>query len=290
MGEGLKLAFWTLGTTLLKYFVRNETLLQFLRLPLARQKALLESLVQKNKQSLSLNASPEPLYNNWTYRWQGIRRYFQLPCSQGTRSARVDWIQKRLPKDARIAVLGDDDYVSVELSRRNFSFVEVADCDGKLMHSIQQLTKNHKFPPRCFQGDFRNAKFLNHRSADLICIDPPYNIQWASLFIEQALRTAGNQKDVTIMLMINQKCFPDIELERIHHLMFDAGFVLESVEESFNSYPLQGLSQFFLKLAVWLTTDLKPGRFLEFRSDLLVYARGNAIHLRDDLSLVSADI
>lgn len=273
MGKGLSVSFWVGITRILKFFAKNETLLQFLRLNLDQQRLLLESLAKDNMRVSQSQASNSKIHTNWRYRWQGIRKLFQLPCDYSTRKARGAWIDAVASKESKILVLGDDDYLSVELSDLGFKNVEVADFDREILSSIEKKTRENREKPRCFQGDFRDKHFLNDRGPDIICIDPPYNLAWTKIFIDQAIRTSGERNGVSLMLMLNQRCFEPRAMEDIMRHLQNAGFSHAKTIEGFNTYPLQGVSAGFLKLAIQVLTGHKIRQSVVFTSDLIVFDR-----------------
>ncbi|RZA23703.1 MAG: putative methyltransferase [Proteobacteria bacterium] len=275
MAEGIRLAVWAVASRVISYFARNETLAQFFRLPLAQQKALFDGLAVPHPYVSLQNSGSEPIHRNWRYSWQTKRQNFQLPCSVETRRHRADWIARRVGIHSRIVVLGDDDYLSVELCMRGFRHLEVADCDPLVLGNIKKLTRAKPCYPLSFEGDFQDETFLKDRSPDLICIDPPYNSRWARIFIRQAMRTAGRKQNVILMMMVNQKCFSDVDLQEINRELSEYGFVLKETVEGFNSYPMRGLSKFFLRMGINILADTKVSGRLEFRSDLLVFERGS---------------
>ncbi len=267
---------WNIVSLFACSFLKNETIRQFFSLPRTRQLRLLASLARHCK-SIESSEKEGFVYSSWRYWIQWIRPNFQLPCSYQTRLKRADWIEGRYAKDTPILLLGDDDLLSVELSARGFSNLTAADCDVQVLNSIRLATHRNACKPQIALGNFLDKNFLNETGAELVCIDPPYNLKWSHVFIEQALRSAGTSetRQVDIILMLNPNCISSKERSQLWEVFAKQGFHMSEQISRFNSYPLRGISRSSLRLAIRLALGAEslPNKDLHFASDLFLFER-----------------
>jgi hypothetical protein len=274
---------------LLRQIPLNATTRQVLSLGRAEQRAYFENLWRFNdeqaRKGLDGAATPEgsggraggraasALYQ--IRRTAGlIRRFNQLPCTVGTRERRADLLVGLPEATTRILVLGDDDLLSVELARRGYAKVTVADCDEQLLGRIASETKDLETPPRIVRADFRQG-FSAPEPADVVFLDPPYFLDGAQAFLRLAIQAAAPA--ARLYLMIN----PDIFGGRFGEITGTAGrqsFKVVRHRPRFNAYPIGILEASCLRIA-WGLLMGRPlprlgGRSLLFCSDCFELERG----------------
>ncbi|MBC7658986.1 MAG: bis-aminopropyl spermidine synthase family protein [Chitinophagaceae bacterium] len=266
------LSLWRIINPLALLVTRNESARQFLSLKLDEQKKLLSDLA-----NFRTDAPSKGNYQKWSFYFETIRQHFQLPCTAETRQNRAQLLEELCGRDGKILLLGDDDLVSWELAKRDFSDVCAADFDQKLLDHIRDLCADLTRQPRLIQGDFSDPAFDPGVAPDVVSLDPPYNLRWTHIFISKALEAVESREKAILLLMINPYCFSPKDLENIMERLASHGFRLKERRERFNGYPLQGLSQVLLRAGLRLldkVPTLEPGQQFCFSSDLYIFHKG----------------
>lgn len=264
---------------LLRAIPLNATTKQVLGLKRNEQRAYLETLYRFNQEqpparSTTRGAAAAALYK--ISKAAGlIRRYNQLPCTIETRQRRADLLSGLDPEGRRILVLGDDDLVSVELARRGFRHVTVADCDAQLVATIARETAGLATPPRVVQADFRQG-FSCPEPMDVVFLDPPYSVDGALAFLRLAFAAAKDAPTTRVYLMINQAILGSAFSE-ITDFAARCGYRLAETHPAFNAYPLGAFEASVLraawKLVLNLPLPVNARSGLLFCSDCFVFAR-----------------
>ena len=204
-----------------------------------------------------------------------LRRFNQLPCTVDSRKRRADLLGDLDPQSARILVLGDDDLLAVELARRGFAHVTVADCDEVLLERIRQATAGLATPPNIVRADFRQG-FSTDKPMDVVFLDPPYSIGGAQAFLDLAVAAAGKSPGTRIYLMINPDLF-GVQFSEVIAGVKAAGFSLARQVSRFNAYPIGWFEGLILRGAWRFMLRLPglPGKRsgLEFCSDCFEFRR-----------------
>ena len=236
----------------------NATTRQVLSLKRSEQRAYLENLHRFNDARPSEPAKARSAASAALYKMRltaGLfRRFNQLPCTVETREKRGDLLAGVDPETARVLVLGDDDLVSVELARRGFRHVAVADCDDDLLDRIRRETLALPSPPQIIRADFRQG-FKAPEPADVVFLDPPYSIDGALAFLRLALAAAKPAPTTRIYLMINQAILGSA-FAAVTDAAAKAGFRLTVTRPGFNAYPIGPLEAGILKTAWKLVLGL----------------------------------
>jgi predicted methyltransferase len=262
---------WMMLNPILLKCTRSESARQFFEMKPQEQKNLLENL----SLCYEMKDKDGKIYRKWTYYFNAVREHFQLPCSVQTRIDRVTFFESHCEKDDKILLLGDDDLVSWELSQRRFTEVTASDCDQRLLDQIDGLCRKLTVRPRLVPGDFSDRQFNPGVEPDLVCIDPPYNVKWAEIFLRKALQTVENKGDAKLVMMVNPHCFSESDWEKVMKRIEFAGFDLVEHRERFNRYPLRGLSHILLRVSLivmGLNKWRKGGRYY-FSSDLFLFKK-----------------
>lgn len=202
-----------------------------------------------------------------------LRRFNQLPCSLESRMRRADLLDDAGARLRRILLLGDDDLLSVELARRGFPQVAVADCDVRLLTRITRETEGIAKPPRMIRADFRQGLPEDER-AEICVLDPPNSIAAALTFFRLAIWSVRHCRDASIYMMINPKILGS-NFGLIERFGESCGFEVARQIHGFNSYPLGSVDQVMLKSA-WrfLLGKTAPSRDrLHYSSDCFVFKR-----------------
>ncbi len=180
--------------------VRNPSIRQIFKLTYREQLHFVHYL-DEAQESSELSALADEMQRGRKF-FDLIDAHFQLPCTRDSRRRRADWLEKNGYAQKTIYLLGDDDLLSVELCHRGFQHVVVADCDRNVLNTIHKLTQDLAKRPLLIQADFA-AEELTLPDADLVMIDPPYNEEWALIFLQTALRCLRKSGDSRLVMMIN---------------------------------------------------------------------------------------
>ena len=116
------------------------------------------------------------------------RNFNQLPCTEQTLQNRVKSICARVSPEKKILILGDDDYVSLELYKKGYQNIVVIDIDKQVINKIK---KNSSL--KCFVHDLQQPIqeiFIDHY--DFITFDCPYSLKGFLLFFLASLKINTN--------------------------------------------------------------------------------------------------
>lgn len=264
----------TLLGALVKATALNATTKQVLSLRWNERRQYLEGLWDFNSQRASrADANVDNLYD--VSKTAGVlRRFNQLPCTLDSRMRRADLLTESGLSDKRIMILGDDDLLSVELARRNFLDVAVADCDVRLLTRIARETEGMKHAPRLIRADFREGLPETER-AEVCLLDPPNSIAAALTFFRLAIWSVRHSRDASICMMINPRILGS-NFALIERFGESCGFEIATQVRCFNSYPLGTVDQLMLRSA-WrvLLGKRSPATSgpLHYTSDCFVFKR-----------------
>jgi N4-bis(aminopropyl)spermidine synthase len=260
--------------SLLRSLPLNPTTRQVLGLTYDEQLAYLQKLWGFNQKSQKLERG------DTGSRYEGqkiagfLRRFNQLPCTLATRRARADLLSGRDLESSRILILGDDDLLSVELSKRGFKQVAVADCDPVLLDRIRRETADCATSPRIILADFHRLDQLKE-VADVVILDPPYSTEGATAFLNLAVSLAAPQ--ATMYMMVNPHVL-GAAYQELNAKAVQSGFRLTARREGFNAYPIGTIPSIIMRLAWWhymrLPLRKTVGRELCFFSDCFEFVRG----------------
>lgn len=269
---------WMIVNPILLKCTRSESARQFFAMKPGEQRNLLQNL----SLCYEMREKDGKIYRKWTYYFNAIREHFQLPCSVQTRIDRVTFFEAYCERSDKILLLGDDDLVSWELSQRRFTEVTASDCDKVLLDQIDGLCRNLPVRPKLVSGDFSDRKFSPGVEPDLVCIDPPYNLKWAEIFLNKALETVENKDDAKLVMMVNPHCFSKSDWDTVMKKIEDSGFDLIEHRERFNRYPLQGISQFLLRVSLIVLglNKWRKGSRYYFSSDLFLFKKQRVSQVR----------
>jgi hypothetical protein len=263
---------------LLRAIPLNASTKQVLGLRRSEQRAYLEGLHRFNQeQPLTRSGTRGAAAALYKIRKAAglIRRYNQLPCTVETRQRRADLLTGLDPEQQRILVLGDDDLVSVELARRGFRHVTVADCDAQLIATIARETAGLATPPHIVHADFRRG-FVCPEPMDVVFLDPPYSIDGALAFLRLAFASAKDAPTTRVYLMINPAILGSA-FAAITDFAARFGYRLAERRPGFNAYPLGAFEATVLRAAWQLVLHLPlPANArggLLFCSDCFVFER-----------------
>lgn len=225
----------------------NETARRVMMMPLSEQLLYVERLLAFNA-SLKLSTSADETVYDHAGKYGVVARFNQLPCTPQTRRDRADLFERSGLREASILLLGDDDLVSVELSRRGFTDVTVADCDETLLGVIDTMTASNNRRPHVIKADFIKG-FKTLRPSAAVCLDPPYNAAAVRLFLDVALANVDATAPHTLFVMYNPYLVGSAGRQELESILERAGYSLKKRLEGFNSYRLNRAQGLLIRLS-----------------------------------------
>lgn len=195
-----------------------------------------------------------------------LRAFNQLPCTRETANFRVRLISQFAAKLAPIALLGDDDGVSVQLHNAGFKNITVFDIDPRLLKRIIEETGG---AVTCHVQDFREAIPESLRAAyHIIVTDPPCSLFGVKLFMARALELAPQGKERKIILITNLLSQMDVSCQQMHAWLREQGISVEGFEYGSSVYPMPLVNRAILGFAVAVASVLALRPQWIFRHDL----------------------
>jgi len=228
-------------------FAINGSVRHVLKLSAAEQRDHVEGLLRFNEALRESGVLQGRVYKH--RRSLGIsNRYNQLPCTQDSRLKRAALLEAEGLKDGGVLLLGDDDLLSVELCRRGFRRVIVADCDEALLEQIRAETRGLTCKPEIVCADF-SLGFTTAEPVDAVVLDPPYNAPAIKIFMDVALRNVARSPRCRVYAMYNPDALPAKAQDEVISHMEEGGFELKRHIAHFNAYRLAPLDVRLLRLA-----------------------------------------
>lgn len=168
-----------------------------------------------------------------------FRPHSQLPCTQGTASHRVQKALDLFPHSAKILLLGDDDFVSIELAEAGFRNVTAIDIDKKIITDIGKITDDRGLKVRLAVHDLRKPvpqELMD--DYDLIFFDPEYSPGGLELFLSAALNFSRGHPDTLFFTSIHLMSLMPSGIESAEVLLANAGVEIIEFHQGFNVYPV----------------------------------------------------
>lgn len=250
----------------------NESLRQIVTQKASDRRLLLRYLHDFNANA-GLHGETESLLKPRRRLFGERENFFQLPCCAVTRRKRAIWMIDRGLTHKAILLLGDDDLLAVELCKRGFTNVTVADCDPRVLKEIDRRCRSFKHMPLLLNADFSQPSFRPPSGMDVVVFDPPQNTAGMKVFFGAALRAIEGAEDPLVLMMLNPyavgSTFPDFVVE-----LAARGVVLRHHQPYFNAYPVYAWERFILRMALLLFHGYRVGRNrdLFFASDLFEFS------------------
>lgn len=165
--------------------------------------------------------------------------YNQFPCDNKSVLARVQLLQNRYPgtKHINFGLIGDDDFVSIELSRVSQFNITVIEKDERIISTINdQRCTNIKIE------DFDIMNVLTQeppKTLQSFMTDPPYTVHGSLAFIYCGLSRMRPRKDNSAeFYVILNPTMMGRNLRTVLKVLSDAGICLKDVDANFSQYKL----------------------------------------------------
>lgn len=175
------------------------------------------------------------------------RKYRQFQCSLNTVNKRYKLINKLISKECKILLVGDDDFLSIELYKHNFLNITVIDIDQRVLDKISSASKNIKVHNMDILDKSSVRSLANKNNYNLVFFDPMYT-DTAYLFLSNII-TFFNPNYVLMSFMeynistVKKKIKDDKNISKYNCV----------VHKNFNSYmyPLLPLKIFSSDLCIF---------------------------------------
>ncbi len=172
------------------------------------------------------------------------RKYDQFFCTPDTTVSKAMIIKnKGILDKSRIALLGDDDLVSIALALLDPSYanITVFDIDPRILKVLENITKDLNLKNIRFQVyDVRNKlgdEFFE--KFDVVVTDPPYTVSGISLFLERSAELLANKKDFSkgyVFLQYGNSFKSPEKFLKIQEMISSFNFVIEDRINKFAKY------------------------------------------------------
>lgn len=142
-------------------------------------------------------------------------------------------------KDSNLAVLGDDDLISLVLAKIGFKNVTIFEIDDEIINLIEKVSKENKFDITCVKYNAKESIGASFTSKfDIVLTDPPYTQNGIELFVDRSLSLLkkGDLKGSYIYLNYGNSFKNYNEFFRIYNVLSKYNLVIENVLNKFNSY------------------------------------------------------
>jgi len=114
------------------------------------------------------------------------RKYRQFQCSLNTVKKRYELISKLVLKECKILLVGDDDFLSIELYKHNFLNITVIDIDERVLNKISSASKNIIVHNMDILDESNVRLLASKNNYDLVFFDPMYT-NTAYLFLSNII-------------------------------------------------------------------------------------------------------
>ncbi|MFA7717775.1 MAG: bis-aminopropyl spermidine synthase family protein [Candidatus Absconditabacterales bacterium] len=162
----------------------------------------------------------------------------QFPCDAQSRENRLSLIRERYPltDHINIALLGDDDLVSILLGNENRIHVDVVEVDTQITKIISDVNLPNI---RVFNEDLRKKGKITGISAKTFFIDPPYTKNGILLFIYKGLQLLTfNSHDIQEFYVIMNQSMTKNFIDKIQLILSASGVRIHEVRSGFSNYHL----------------------------------------------------
>jgi hypothetical protein len=220
---------------------------------------LIADQAQRNKSILSdldsvSRASLVPVTGKFDKRI--FRPHSQLPCTQGTAAMRVQKALDLIHHNAKILLLGDDDFVSIELAEAGFRNITAIDIDKRIISDIKKTADERCLKLRLAVHDLRKPVPLELMDDyDLVFFDPEYSPEGLELFLSAALNFTRGHPNTLFFTSIHLMSLMPSGIQAAQELLLHAGVELLEFHQGFNVYPVPAR----LRSLIYLVNQLVIG-------------------------------
>jgi hypothetical protein len=230
-----------IGRKIVETFMRGVCYQKFLDFQWKEIVELIADQTKRNRMLLdnidhTTKASLAPVTGKFDRRI--FRPHSQLPCTQGTAAQRVQKALDLFSHHSKILLLGDDDFVSIELAEAGFRNITAIDIDKKIISNIGKIADERGLKVRLAIHDLRKPvpnELMD--DYDLVFFDPEYSAAGFELFLSAALNfTRGHPHTLFFTSIHLMSLMPD-GITKAVALLNNAGVEVVEFYQGFNIYP-----------------------------------------------------
>jgi S-adenosylmethionine/arginine decarboxylase-like enzyme len=207
-----------------------------------------------------LHDKPNPYYMKCN------RNYRQFQCSALSLKNRYKLINKLISKECKILLVGDDDFLSIELFKHNFLDITVIDIDQRVLDKISSVSKNIKV---------HNMNILDESSVRYLSSKTKYNL----VFFDPMYT------DTAYLFLSNIITFFDPNYVLMSFMEYDISTVKKKIKDDKNINKYNCLVKKNFNYYMYPKVPLRI-----FSSDLCIFEKPNGYHYLIKVSNCSCDI
>lgn len=161
----------------------------------------------------------------------------QFPCDELSRRNRLELIKERFPLTdyLRIALLWDDDQLSLLLAQESWLDVITIEGDREIIDALQK----YKFDNlEIIIHDFRDEFPKSLKKVKTFLIDPPYTKHWVLLFLYRGLELIDFQWNDEEFFLILNRWMAKPFYEELLTIFAKCNIYIEEIRKNFSTYRL----------------------------------------------------
>lgn len=161
----------------------------------------------------------------------------QFPCNEISRHRRFELIKNRYPfvEYLRIAIIGDDDFLSSELINDYWIWPIIIEKDERIIRQIKKLERNFDI----IKADISDQNSIkNLPKVKTFITDPPYTFNGSLAFIYLGLNMLEKNNEKKEFYVIMNRTMMGSNLYKIEKLLVESGVYLKEIIQNFSQYNL----------------------------------------------------
>jgi len=199
-----------------------------------------------------------------------LSEFNQFPCDLASRMRRVDLFKERYPniESLRIAIIGDDDLLSVELSQEKWAKVVVLEKDPRIVTILRDASP----ASRIIESDVNDLEddTINN-SADTFITDPPYTLHGSLSFIVAGLKFLQQNEEEKEFYVVLNPTMMGRHIDTLNQLLCSSNIFLKEVRPNFSQYKLPENFNEKSRAAMFLEGNLIDPNALQYSSSSSLY-------------------
>jgi predicted methyltransferase len=146
-------------------------------------------------------------------------------------------LKERYPnaENLRVALIGDDDLLSAELSAEEWAKVIVVEKDPRIVSMLKDISPSSQIIESDVSDIHSNTV---DNSADTFMTDPPYTLHGALSFIAAGLKFLPKNKEEKEFYVILNPTMIGRHLDTLNQILCSSGIFLKEVRPNFSQYEL----------------------------------------------------
>jgi len=163
-------------------------------------------------------------------------KFNQFPCDKKSLVRRIKLLKERYPfvEYVRIAIIGDDDLLSIQLKNNYWIWPVVIEADRDVVKKISD-NNTHAL---IYEMDLRDFNQLPRSGVATFITDPPYTLDGALAFIYAGLFMLSKDTEEKEFYVIMNKTMMGKSLLKLQKILSRSGICLVETVNNFNQYEL----------------------------------------------------